>query len=276
MLFGFLAGPPAGSFGTDLATHFQNSRQFGKKKLAGTAEFKLCCFRQLFAVSTGQMTDHLLASLSKIEWQYVLGYEPLEIMATLLGVLSLILLARERMLAWPLGILWAAISAYLAFFSWQLLSDAVLYALYIPIQIYCWTVWVRESGPQAAGDFVPSWLSRRQQMSLIMAATACIALWAVGISALSRGVAWVPEPAMLIRDSATTVLNFFAQFLMARKRMENWIFWLVVNVLGVHIYLAQDSAVYAVQYLIFLLLGLYGWREWHKHRARASAVPAVR
>ncbi|WP_420585669.1 hypothetical protein [Ruegeria sp.] len=54
------------------------------------------------------MFDRLLVILSQIEWRYVLGYEPLEIIATLFGVVSLIPLAREKMLASPQGIAWAA------------------------------------------------------------------------------------------------------------------------------------------------------------------------
>ena len=209
-------------------------------------------------------------SFAAIEWQYLLGYSSLEIIATLAGVVSMILIAKENMLGWPLGLVWAGISSYLAFTSWQLVSDGILYFLYIPIQIYCWIVWVRSEDAKKEVGFIPTWLPRKTQIILVISTLICIGLWAISISTLAEKFAWIPTPALLFRDSATTVLNFVAQFLMAKKRMENWVFWLIVNLLGIHIYLVQDSPIFAIQYAIYLLLGIYGWWKWHKHRCQVT------
>lgn len=215
------------------------------------------------------MSD-FIASLASIEWLYSLGYIPLEVIATLAGVLSLILLAKENILAWPIGIVWSVISCYLAFFNWQLVSDAILYFLYIPLQLYCWMIWARNDGQTQPDMFTPRWLSSKAQLLLIITTILCIALWATGVSLLAGKISWILEPAMLIRDSATTVLNFIAQFLMAKKRMENWVLWLVVNVLTMHIYYVQESPIYVIQYALFLVLGIYGWYQWQQHRNRLS------
>lgn len=213
--------------------------------------------------------------LTTVEWRYVLGQEPLEIIATLAGVFGLVLLAKEKRSGWLLGMVWSSISAYLAFFSWNLLSDTIMYLVYIPIQIYCWQAWVCSKHPNANQVLVPSWLSRHQQYLLGSSVLLCIAVWAVVVSTLASQFSWIPEPSMLIRDSASTVLNFFAQFLMARKRMENWVIWVIVNILGMHIYLAKGSPIYTLQYGLFLLLGLYGWWQWHKHRRASETNSAL-
>ena len=93
-------------------------------------------------------------SLATIEWQYVLGSTPLEVIATVCSVLGVFLIARQNVWGWPLGLVWAGISTYLAFTQWQLVSDGILYASYIPIQIYCWAVWVRR-GAVPETPFVP-------------------------------------------------------------------------------------------------------------------------
>lgn len=210
--------------------------------------------------------NQLLDTLAGIEWQYLLGTTPLEIIATLAAVIGVFLIARQNILGWPIGLVWAGISCYLAFFEWRLVSDAILYATYIPIQLYCWRVWARRGSnantPDEAGAFRPTWLPRRTQWILVGAAAASILAWALGISALAEQVAWIPAPALLLRDSATTVLNYFAQFLQARKRMENWIGWLIVNLLGIHIYWVKSAPLYSVQYAFFLVLGIYGWMQW--------------
>lgn len=201
--------------------------------------------------------------MMNIPWMELLGSTPIEITATVSAILGVLLIARQNILGWPLGILWAALSAWLAFTQWQLVSDGILYLAYIPIQLYCWVLWARH-GSQSEASFVPAWLSRRTQLLLAVAAILSIILWAFGISALAASVSWIPAPALLWRDSTTTVLNFFAQFLQAKKRMENWVGWLIVNLLGIHIYWVKESPVYSIQYAFFLALGIYGWVQWNK------------
>lgn len=214
-------------------------------------------------------------SLAAIEWQSVLGSTPLEVVATMCAVLGVFLIARQNVWGWPLGIVWAGISTWLAFTQWQLVSDGILYASYIPIQLYCWAVWVRRGAATEEKPFTPTWLPRRTQMILVAAAAVGIAVWAVCVYTLGERVVWIPAPALLWRDSTTTVLNYFAQFLQARKRMENWIGWLVVNLLGIHIYWVKDSPIYSVQYAFFLVLGLYGWWKWNQSIRGAVAKAAA-
>lgn len=201
--------------------------------------------------------------MTTIPWTELLGSTPVEIIATVSAIAGVLLIARQNRLGWPLGILWATLSAWLAFTQWQLVSDGILYLAYIPIQIYCWVVWAKR-GTQDNETFAPTWLPRRMQVVLASATILCIALWALSISSLSATVSWVPAPALLWRDSTTTVVNFFAQFLQAKKRMENWVGWLIVNLLGIHIYWVKESPVYAIQYAFFLGLGIYGWAQWNK------------
>ena len=208
------------------------------------------------------MEEEVIAPL--IEWQYLLGSTPLEIVATLSAVIGVFLIARQNILGWPLGIVWAGISTYLAFFEWQLVSDAILYATYIPIQVYCWSVWIRHGSHSSAQPFTPTWLSAKTQIILVASAVVAVALWAFGIAAAAQKVEWIPEPSLLWRDSTTTVLNYFAQFLQARKHMENWVGWLIVNLLGIHIYWVKEAPIYSVQYAFFLGLGIYGWIQWQK------------
>jgi nicotinamide mononucleotide transporter len=91
-----------------------------------------------------------------------------------------------------------------------------------------------------------------------------VMLWGVAVTKLAATFAWIPAPALLWRDSASTVLNYFAQFLQAKKRMENWVLWFVVNLLGIHIYWVKGVPIYSLQYGIFLGLGIYGFFAWRR------------
>lgn len=215
------------------------------------------------------MENNLLAT---IEWLQLFGSTPLEIIATVSAILGVILIARQNILGWPLGILWAAISAWLAITEWQLVSDGILYLSYIPIQIYCWVVWIKGGSVETTEPFVPVWLACQRQLFLVGGAVLCIIGWGLGVSVLADKVNWIPEPSLLWLDSVTTVLSFFAQFLQARKRMENWVIWCVVNVLGIYIYWIKGAPIYSFQYAIFLGLGIYGWIQWHRSHKTQSAA----
>ncbi len=208
-----------------------------------------------------------------IDWMLLLGGTPLEIIATLCAVAGVILIARQNIIGWPLGIIWAGISAWLAFTRWQLVSDGIMYLSAIPVQLYCWWVWMRcgAAAKQGATPFQPGWLSHRSQLLLVVSVCLSILLWGLCISAAASRFAWLPPPALLWRDSTTTVLNYYAQFLQARKRMENWVGWVIVNLLGIHIYWVREAPVYALQYAFFLVLGLYGWFQWHRHCKRSTS-----
>ena len=199
--------------------------------------------------------------LAAIEWRAVLGTTPLEIIATLCSLGGVILIARQQQLGWLLGIIWAVISAWLAWTEWHLVSDAILYASYVPIQIFCWIKWHRAAHQTS---FRPTYLENRTRLILCLSIALTIALWALAICKLSAAYAWIPAPALLLRDSASTVLNYFAQFLQARKRMENWVLWIFVNALGIHIYWVRGVPIYSLQYAIFLCLGIYGFIAWQR------------
>lgn len=206
----------------------------------------------------------------------VFGSTPREIAATLCAIAGVFLIARQNILGWPLGLVWAGLSAHLAFSEWHLISDGILYLSYIPIQIYCWVVWARRGALRGQSPLVPTYLPRKTQVLLLFAASVSIAAWALAISALASRVVWIPEPTLLWRDATTTVLNFYAQFLQARKRMENWVIWLIVNALGIHIYWVKDAPIYSVQYAFFLALGIYGWWQWAHSRRNALETGASR
>lgn len=193
-----------------------------------------------------------------------LGTTPWEITSTLCAVAGVVLLARRNIYGWPLGIVWAAISAWLAWTEWQLVSDAILYGSNIPILILCWVAWSRKPAGDAVHIQPRSWQPRRIWLWLAPTAAVAITLWAAAIHSLAQRVEWIPEPDLLWRDSASTVLNYFAQALQGMRRMECWVIWLVVNLLGVHIYSVKGLPIYATQYALFLALGLYGWWSWQR------------
>jgi len=71
-------------------------------------------------------------------------------------------------------------------------------------------------------------------------------------------------------DASATSLSFIAQFLIARKKIENWLIWIVVNIMYVGIYLNKELYLYALLFTVYFILAVMGYREWKKEIINSS------
>jgi nicotinamide mononucleotide transporter len=72
-------------------------------------------------------------------------------------------------------------------------------------------------------------------------------------------------------DSMATAASFLAQYLIAKKKIENWIIWIAVNIVYITIYIQKDLQLYAVLYGVYLFLAIQGFYQWRKHLKQTSA-----
>jgi nicotinamide mononucleotide transporter len=174
-----------------------------------------------------------------------------EIVGTIFGLASVVLTVREHVACWPTGIV--NISLFLVMF-WheRLYGDVVNYAVMLVLCGYGWWEWLR--GDRGAPIHV-GFAGRGERL---IAGAAC----ALGAPAMGYGFARWTDAALPYWDSVIAVCSIVAQVLLARKRIENWILWILVDVLGIGVYLAKGLYLTSGLYLIFLGLavaGLVGW-----------------
>lgn len=176
----------------------------------------------------------------------------LEIVAALMGVFSVWLTIRQHILCWPTGLVMVGLYIWI-FFDAKLYSDAALQVVYVVLCSYGWYHWAR-GGLRESGLLVTR---------LASAAFAC---WIVGGILGSLGLGYVmstrTDASFPYLDAVTTVLSLIAQFLMTRKKLESWIFWICVDVLAIGIYAAKGLQVTALLYGLFLVLAVLGLRAW--------------
>lgn len=205
----------------------------------------------------------------------VLGYPMswIELVGTILYLWSVVLIARRNMLTWPIGIV--AVLLYAALF-WQirLYSDAVEQSYYLFASIYGWWNWRRSRRVDSAP--VPVGYASRGSLvrTAVLTAVLCVAAGA----AMSRVHLWLPSlfPAPADYpwiDAATTVTSFVAMWLMARRRVESWVYWIAVDVVGIYLYYVKDVKFVALLYVVLLALAVWGLVGWHRERAAAGAAP---
>jgi len=189
----------------------------------------------------------------------------IEIVAAILGVVNIILLVRRSIWNYPFGI--AMVSLYgVVFFQARLYSDALLQVFFFVVQIYGWWVWYHAR--DSAGLVKVELMSARSRV---------IWLAVIGVATVAEGwyLANYTSDAAPWLDANTTAMSVVAQYLLSIRKIENWILWIVTDVVQIGLYYWKGLYPTTGLYILFLILscvGLYEWlREW---RAHPVGVPA--
>jgi nicotinamide mononucleotide transporter len=184
----------------------------------------------------------------------------LEIIAALLGLANVALVVRRSVWNYPFGI--AMVSLYaVVFFEAQLYSDALLQIFFLVLNIYGWVSWLRVQ----KRDTVPvRWMGLRCN-AVVIAVTAV--LWFVWSSVMHR----FTDAAAPYVDGAVACLSVAGQILMVRRFVENWIYWIVVNVVAIGLFWWRDLPVTSALYTVFLGLAIAGLIQWRRAAVVAAA-----
>ena len=202
----------------------------------------------------------------------------IELVGTALYFLSVWLIARKNMLTWPVGIV-SVILYGILFYQIRLYSDTIEQVYYLGVSVYGWIAWKKS---QSHEPTVRSSFSRPGPAALWAAATLAAAFGAG--QAVSRLHRWLPTlfpvaASFPFLDALTTVMSFVAMFLMTRRRTESWIYWIVVDVIGIGLYWVKEVRFISLQYVVLLGMAIYGFVHWLRaerirgaaHRAAAPA-----
>ena len=177
-----------------------------------------------------------------------------ELIGAILGLISVWLTVRQNIWCWPTGLVMVALYA-VVFFRAKLYADAGLQLVYVVLQIYGWYEWLH--GGKDQGRLEVTRITLRLGLALGVIAAVATAL-------MGYGLATRTDAALPYWDSAATVLSLVAQWMLARKLIENWLVWITVDVLSIGIYLAKGLYPTTVLYAAFLVLAALGWVEWRK------------
>ena len=188
-----------------------------------------------------------------------------EIVASALGVANIVLLVRRSIWNYPFGI--AMVTLYgVVFFQARLFSDALLQVFFFVVQIYGWWVWyhARDSEGLVKVETMTN-RARFAWAAVIVLATVAEGWYLANYT--TDSAPWM--------DANTTAMSVVAQYLLSIRRIENWILWIVTDVVQIGLYYWKGLYPTTGLYILFLVLssvGLYEWqREWRAHPQGAPA-----
>ena len=186
----------------------------------------------------------------------------LEWVAAGLGLVNVALVVRRSVWNYPFGL--AMVSLYFfVFFEARLYSDALLQIFFFVVQLYGWRNWV-VAKRGAAGDIPVLVLTMRARLFWIAGIVAASTIWGLLMARYT-------DAAAPMVDAIVAGMSIAAQILMAQRRIENWVLWILVDAIAIGLYASRDLYATGALYAIFLLLSVAGLVGWHRAR-RAQAA----
>jgi len=201
-------------------------------------------------------------------WNSIVSYavqiDFLELLGLIFGLLAVWYLIRENILTWPSGIIYVLIS-FVIFYRTKLYADLALHFVFLVLNIYGWYFWIHGKKDKDQ-DLPVTTISNRLMMVLLVFCT-------IGVYIMGTLLRNYTDAAVPYWDSTTTVLSLVGMWLTARKKIESWYYWFVVDILATGIYVYKGIYFYATLYGIYIFLALAGYYSWRKSmRVSANAV----
>jgi len=193
-------------------------------------------------------------------WGYRMSL--LELLAVLTGLAAVWFAARANITTWLFAMV-NAVLFFILFYQVNLYSAMALQVFFFCNAIYGWYNWSRK---KTNGDEPVTLLSHKQRVYWM----AAIIIFAIALgTVMSRIHLWLPElfpvkATFVYTDAMIAVMSIAASVLMAKLKFENWILWVLINVMSIAMYAMRGVMLVSIQYVIFLAMAIYGLIEWKR------------
>lgn len=215
-----------------------------------------------------------LNTLKPFDWFLIIGIISVNIIYSLLerdfdfigsiagitGVVCVVLVAKGNILNYLFGLVNVTLYALISYKA-ALYGDAALNAFYyLPMQFVGWYSWIGRRKTQESVTVVAKRMITRERVTWLL-----ISITTVAVTAWILKIFEDPQP---IKDAATTVLSVIAMFLMVRRFMEQWVLWVIVNIISVVMWVIafskgeSHSMLMVIMWLFYLANSVNGWITW--------------
>lgn len=179
----------------------------------------------------------------------------IEVLGVAFSVIYLLFSIRQNILLWPTGMI-SAVLYMVVFFQAKFYADMGLNAYYFLISIYGWIVW--HKGKEKGGK-VTAIIRIPGKTAWIVTGLTALAFLVIGVI-LDR----FTDSPIPYWDALTTALSFTATWMLARKMLEHWILWIVVDLISMALYLYRGLYPTMILFAIYTAMALIGYKEWRK------------
>lgn len=187
------------------------------------------------------------------------GY--LEIIAVITGIGSVWFARRESILVYPIGIVSVLLYVYLCFNA-QLFAEAGVNVFYFFMSVYGWYHWTHKNGKVITREISVN-TTKEQILGVVVTVAAFFIIFGLVWWFKKDNVAYMNSYVPYV-DSLATAIFVVGMWLMALKRVENWIYWIVGDLISIPLYISKGLVLTSVQFTVFLVIAMLGYLEWRK------------
>ena len=202
--------------------------------------------------------------MQEILHQFTVGLKNtswLEYTAVFFGIASVLFSRKENILVYPTGIINTVLYTWFCFKWWNLYAEGSLNFYYTVMSLYGWYVWSRKK----EGNVIAITFNNRKDwiISISFFIISWIVLYYVLKNHTNSTVPWA--------DSFASASAYTGMWQMARKKVENWVWWIITNFVSIPLYFYKHAVFTSIQYVVFLILAIMGLITWVKKTKSARA-----
>jgi len=193
-----------------------------------------------------QIVQEFIEGLKNTSW--------LEFLAVFFGIASVLFSRKENIWVYPTGIINTVMYTWFCFRWWSLYAEGSLNFYYTIMSIYGWYVWTRKKD----GKELP--ITFNDKKDWYISITFFFVSWGLLFFILKK----YTNSAVPWGDSFASAAAYTGMWQMARKKVENWVWWIITNFASIPLYFYKHAVFTSVQYLVFLVLAIMGLITWRK------------
>ena len=194
---------------------------------------------------------------------------PWEVAAVIFAIFYLLLAVRENILCWLFAFISTAIFTVL-FWDVNLLMESALNVYYMAMAVFGWYQWTRggTNGDQQTHALAIQSMTRQQHV-LVITAIAILSTFSGYLLSEHSTAAW---PYI---DSFTTWASVITTYLVTRKYLQNWLYWIVIDTVSIPLYIDRGMSLTALLFVAYVIIAVAGYFKWRDHfRANGQVVAA--
>ncbi|HEA79797.1 MAG TPA: nicotinamide riboside transporter PnuC, partial [Maribacter sp.] len=173
------------------------------------------------------------------------------------GLLSVWFSKQNKIWVYPTGLISTSIFVYLLL-KWGLLGDMLINVYYFIMSLYGWYIWTRKID---AEHYTPiTRVTKKENITSVYIFVATIIFVFTVYQVFDKWNSWTAYV-----DTITTAIFFVGMWLMAKRKVENWIYWIIGDLISIPLYFYKGFTFTSFQYLIFTILAVYGYNAWKKN-----------
>jgi len=194
--------------------------------------------------------------------EYAKNIDYPELLGLIFGLLCVYYLIKESVLTFLFGIIYVIISFFI-FWEIQLYGDFILHIFFLVLNIYGWYYWV--NGNAENDEPIPvTHTSNQDSLILVLITLAGVVVFGLFLENINFFFSGIAPSSLPYWDATTSILSVTGMWLTAKKRIDNWYYWLIVDVLATVIYAYKGIYFYSFLYLIYIGMAVSGYLAWKR------------